>query len=467
MFKFRSMKTRFIVSFVSISLCTTLVPAGAFSYHLFRDYEKQVAIYREDLVHDKDTMLKEKTQVAVSAVNEIYKKQLSGIMTEAQAKKEAADLVRNLRYDDGRGYFWIDTYEGVNVVLLGNPVEGHSRLNEQDPSGRYFIREMLSKGRSEGGGYTDLSFPKPGETESLPKRNYTMSFEPYHWVIGTGVWIDEIDTMVQARRNAMEQLFQATICSMIIGSFLLQLLFVFIATRLGHAVSSPMEIVTKRMVAMGSGYLHLDDETMHELQKFMSREDEVGKLTRAMRDMHSKLFDYQKAVLEMARKDALTGLANRRYMHEYIRTRCKPELLTLITLDLDHFKEVNDTYGHQTGDAALLILSEVMKSVFKDAFHVRLGGDEFMVVLSRGEPMIEIEEKICDFMEQLIAVYKTDPGLECLTVSAGVSHANGELMPLDVLMQQSDAALYAAKLAGRSCYRIYQPGLELEVEAKD
>lgn len=63
-------------------------------------------------------------------MEECYKKQQAGQLTEAQAKKEAADRVRALRYDDGKGYFWMDDYDGVNVVLLGTDSEGKSRLNQ-------------------------------------------------------------------------------------------------------------------------------------------------------------------------------------------------------------------------------------------------------------------------------------------------------------------------------------------------
>ena len=350
------------------------------------------------------------------------------------------------------------------MVLLGRAGEGKSRLDATDLSGHYYIREMLSKGRNPCGGYTNLLFPKPGESESLPKRNYTMAFEPYQWVIGTGIWIDEIDAMVKERQIAMQHFLVSSLNGMIVGVLLLQILFVALAARLGKMIATPMELITNRMVAMGNGDLQLPEDVSVGLNQYMGREDELGKLSRAMKEMHTKLSDYQKAVLEMARKDALTGLANRRYLHEYIRTRCKPEQLTLITLDLDHFKEVNDTFGHQTGDAALLILSELLKSVFHDGFQVRLGGDEFMVALSHGEPLIETEERLCDFMEQLIGIYKTDAGLDRLTVSAGISCAFGKVIPIDILMQQSDAALYAAKMAGRSCYRVYQPGMELEVE---
>ena len=96
------------------------------------------------------------------------------------------------------GYF--DTSEGVNVVLLGRDTEGQSRWDLTDSSGNKFIQQMIQNGMQEGGGYTQLMFAKPNETEPLPKINYTAYYEPFDWVMGTGVWVDYIDTL-KARMN--------------------------------------------------------------------------------------------------------------------------------------------------------------------------------------------------------------------------------------------------------------------------
>ena len=72
-----------------------------------------------------------------------------------------------------RGIFFVDTTEGINVVLLGRDTEGKSRINLVDPNGVFFIKNMIENGLKEGGGYTDLMFAKPGEKTPLPKRNYS------------------------------------------------------------------------------------------------------------------------------------------------------------------------------------------------------------------------------------------------------------------------------------------------------
>ena len=186
----------------------------------------------------------------------------------------------------------------------------------------------------------------------------------------------------------------------------------------------------------------------------------MGATGRALKEMHEKLSAYSKVILGMARNDMLTGLANRRYLQEYMEKLDKDAQVTLISLDLDHFKQVNDTYGHQTGDAALLVFAEVLKASFPDALNVRMGGDEFMVVITKNIDLVDVKADLSSFIDRLLAIYRLDNELSCLTVSAGIAYAPDEPLPVDILVQQSDIALYDAKLSGRNCFRVYHPGME-------
>lgn len=97
-------------------------------------YNKSVATTKEVLYSDYDEQIKEEVGSVISLLDEIYAKQQEGEYTEEEAKKLAADMVRNLRYGES-GYFWIDTYEGENVVLLGSDTEGTNRMDTEDVNG--------------------------------------------------------------------------------------------------------------------------------------------------------------------------------------------------------------------------------------------------------------------------------------------------------------------------------------------
>jgi|GEM_PF-256990 hypothetical protein len=136
-----------------------------------------------------DEVIKDETQTAVSLLSIIYEQSKSKNMSFDETKKMAADFLRELRYGDNQeGYFWADTLEGVNVVLYGRKdIEGTNRY-EANINGVYYIKEIIEKGKRPGGGYTDYWFPKKGEDAPCKKRGYSLVFEPFGWVVGTGYY---------------------------------------------------------------------------------------------------------------------------------------------------------------------------------------------------------------------------------------------------------------------------------------
>ena len=142
-----------------------------------------------------DEQIKQQVDNVISLCQTIYDQYQAGVYTEEEAKKLAADEIRQLRYGDA-GYFWVDQYDGTNVVLLGNDTEGTNRMETKDANGYQMVKEIIRVGQEADGGYTDYVFPKEGETEPSPKRSYSKAFEPFGWVIGTGNYTDYIDDQV-------------------------------------------------------------------------------------------------------------------------------------------------------------------------------------------------------------------------------------------------------------------------------
>lgn len=297
---FSSMKMRLICVIVGVSVVTMMCIGGFFIYNSIKDNEAQLVSYRADLERDVEDRLRNETEIAVSAIANVYKKQQAGQLTEAQAKEQAADIVREMRYDDGKGYFWIDTDEGVNVVLLGRDTEGKSRIHLTDPEGRHFIKEMIENGKKPGGGFTDLMFAKPNETTPLPKRNYTTTFEPYHWVLGTGVWIDQIDAMVAEKEAMLDSQLHTSLFHSVITLIVLQILFVAFAIYVGNSIARPIQLVTERMRVMGTGDLRLDSNAEAVMREISSRTDELGIMGAAMGEMHKKISGLMKRIADAA-----------------------------------------------------------------------------------------------------------------------------------------------------------------------
>ena len=293
-----SLKNKVIFVVVAISLLTTLCIGVMMVYSMVDESKRQVETYRETLTRDIEKQLKDQTESAVSVINYVYSLQQNGTLTEEQAKKEAADRVRAMRYDNGAGYFWIDTYEGVNVVLLGRSTEGKSRINSVDPNGTRFIEEMIKNGRKEGGGFTDLMFAKPGEDTPLPKRNYTVAFAPYQWVLGTGVWIDYIDSMVAHQEEEANAALWSGLMKMGAFVLVLQILFIFIGYVFANRITQPIISVTDRLKVFATGDFRTDSS---DDARFDSN-DEIGEMRQAMRTLQSSISTMMKKVMATAQQ---------------------------------------------------------------------------------------------------------------------------------------------------------------------
>ena len=272
-----TLKTKFITLMVGTSLFTTVCVGAVFCKNLSDESTRQVENYRQTLTERMEQQLINETQTAVSLIDKIHKREAAGEITPEAARKEAADLVRDLRYDNGAGYFWVDTYEGVNVVLLGRPTEGKSRIDLVDPQGRHFIKEMIENGLKPGGGFTDLMFAKPNETEPLPKRNYTVSYEPYRWVLGTGVWIDDIDEKVAQEEAAAAESLRSSLISVFVFIVVLQLLLIALAVWVSNRMLAPIMGVTNRLEIIATGDFRDSNTSAADID-----DDEIGAMSRAL-----------------------------------------------------------------------------------------------------------------------------------------------------------------------------------------
>jgi diguanylate cyclase len=164
---------------------------------------------------------------------------------------------------------------------------------------------------------------------------------------------------------------------------------------------------------------------------------------------------------ELGRTDALTGLANRRQClslveSELARYRRNGRPAVLVMLDVDHFKDINDRYGHPVGDEVLCTVARVLRESSRKSDSVaRYGGDEFVMMLPettlRGaeEASLRVRAKL-----ESIA-FERAADLRC-TVSLGAAEAQAE-MDVDAWVRQADAALYRAKLAGRDRFEAAAP----------
>ena len=195
-------RVRLLLFIFAGSLISLLILSGIATYRMHRLSDASLAIQKKALLDDYDTLIKGQVHTVISLLASIEERSRKGELTVEQAKKTAADLVRPLRYQKDL-YFWVDTLDGTNVVMMGSPAEGTNRMALQDKKGKFLVRDIIEVARKEGGGYFDYWFPR-GSSEPLPKRGYAIEFKPWGWVVGTGNYIDDIDNILLEHKKAAQ-----------------------------------------------------------------------------------------------------------------------------------------------------------------------------------------------------------------------------------------------------------------------
>ena len=152
----------------------------------------------------------------------------------------------------------------------------------------------------------------------------------------------------------------------------------------------------------------------------------------------------QELIIKNANTDFLTELYNRRYFYSYMKVHDR-EPMSVLFIDLDHFKQINDKLGHDVGDIVLITVADLLREVFPEQMIARMGGDEFVVV-ALGEISIEdIQKKVDTFLKKLKETYQGKEVLSIVSASIGISQSTGADKSAEMLMKESDAAMYEIK----------------------
>jgi diguanylate cyclase (GGDEF)-like protein len=188
-------------------------------------------------------------------------------------------------------------------------------------------------------------------------------------------------------------------------------------------------------------------------------------------ELKKALLDVEKArgkAEELSQLDPLTGLFNRRHFfsiaeQELARNIRHHHCLSLIMMDIDHFKSINDTHGHCVGDLVLREVGEKIRNTLRRSdTPCRYGGEEFAILMPETDSFaaVMIGSRLQKVMEETIV--ETDKGPVFITISVGIATMQENIhAEIDVLMEQADQALYEAKKAGRNQVKLWNPEIKI------
>lgn len=198
---------------------------------------------RDEMMTEKRLKTRHLVEASYSVLEHYHKKSSTGEMDETTAKKAALSQITDLRYEKD-DYFWINDYAPKMVMHPIKPALDGKDLSEfKDPNGKKLFVDMVDVVKKDGAGFVDYLWPKPGHDDPVPKISYVKGFAPWGWIIGSGIYIDDVET--DFRNNLLSTLGIGAV----IATFL-----ILISIILSRSITRPLQTTIAALHNVASGH---------------------------------------------------------------------------------------------------------------------------------------------------------------------------------------------------------------------
>jgi len=277
----RNLKIRSRLLMIVIGAIVGIAVIGGFALNELRD----------NLMEDRMVKTRHVVDVVHSLLAHYAAEEKAGILDRETARKSAMTAVKALRYEKS-DYFWINDIDNVMVMHPIKPaLDGKELSGLKDPDGKLFFKEMNDVVKKSGAGFVSYKWPKPGVDQPVPKISYVKGFMPWGWIIGSGIYVDDVDAIFLAQLAFMAAVALAIVAAVVAVS-------IFI----GRGISNPLSVISGNMLRLAEG-----DKSIEVA--FTEQKDEIGDLARAM-DV------FKQNTLEMERMREEQELAEQRAEEE-------------------------------------------------------------------------------------------------------------------------------------------------------
>ncbi|MBE7374733.1 methyl-accepting chemotaxis protein [Pseudomonas lopnurensis] len=197
---------------------------------------------RTDLYRGKQEMTQHVVETAAGIFEHYRQLETSGAMSTAEAQRAAIEQIRLLRYD-GQDYFWINDLAPTMIMHPMQPkLDGQDLSRAKDPDGKELFNEMVAVAKRDGAGPVAYMWAKPGEADPVPKISYVQLFEPWGWIIGSGIYVDDVE---QEFRNYLVRFSM-------IGLFIAAIMAALVAILI-RSITQPLHHTMSAMANIASG----------------------------------------------------------------------------------------------------------------------------------------------------------------------------------------------------------------------
>lgn len=344
--------------------------------------------FSNSLEEEKKSQSKNFIESALGIIQHFHQLELSNRLTTADAQKMAMRTLESATYGDD-GYFWINDGQGKILIQPYMPnLVGLNMTDWADSRGKYIFKEFAREAKN-GGGWVSYTWPKRNTSTEYPKISYVAHYPAWDWLVGTGLYLEDM------KANIFWAVFRTS--GVLLFGFLIFIFTTFI----------------------------IINYFVHQLS-------------------------------ELSVRDALTNLYTKRFLKEISpallnHNKLTDHHLTVIFIDLDHFKSVNDIHGHDNGDKVLKRVASIMcHNAKKSDYCMRYGGEEFVLIgfFKDEVAAIDMAEMIRHQVSEI--GFKNDGHEFNVTLSAGIAlHNSLSNDSFDKTLKRADVKLYEAKMAGR------------------
>ncbi|UYO48705.1 cache domain-containing protein [Rhodopseudomonas palustris] len=216
------------------------------------------------LQQQKQIELRHLAELAVSFVKDEHDAAQRGAISTDEAQKRAQARIAKLRYGGNEYFFITDMQSKMLMHPIAKQLIGQDQSNAKDPNGKMLFAEMVNTVRRSGSGFVDYVWPKPGSDKPQPKLTFVTGFEPWGWVIGTGVYIDDLDAQTW---SAMQH--------SLIAAALVLLITIAVSVFIARRITKPILAMTGAMKDLAGGRIDIEVPGI-------GRHDEIGEMAEAV-----------------------------------------------------------------------------------------------------------------------------------------------------------------------------------------
>ncbi|RAU18375.1 hypothetical protein DN062_09105 [Nitrincola tibetensis] len=357
---------------------------------------------------------------------------------DKKQQEVAKNWVRSHRFGQS-GYITLFDVSGQLLVSPGNTELEQISSNQRSKVEQESLSLMVLIA-TDGGGFVDYWFEDPTTKELRKKQALVDVYEDWGWILATTIFEEDFNSLLNQERQEFSAAQARNYRQLLIGV----------------SIALILSVLASLVFSRWSRHLF---KTYHETNQAQQLQ---------LQEQAKKLQEKEQQLRALAFFDPLTSLPNRRSFMNTLSNRndsCefRAGYASLLFIDLDNFKPLNDTYGHDYGDLLLQqVANRLQDGVDGNCFVARLGGDEFVVLVDDAgdnaqKAFSRTEEVILNLQEDLADLYRLKDIQYPITISIGATVFCAGEKPVDVLLKEADLAMYASKAKGRNGFTFFEP----------